>query len=723
MKTQDSNGRFSCFICHAVFGSDDERRSVLNRNTYISRLVELHLLKTDKHICIVCRFRDVKKNATHYCVDCGDMLCNKCAEHHTFTRLTFNHQVIKRKDLKAGKNDDIILKNRLFTCGDHPDTQIQYFCRSCPMPVCEQCLVSHGNDHKIITKQEALKTSKRKDIDRMFTELQPCLRQAMTVQQFVENGIQEIEKKEVEIPKKVQSLCDKLKTVIDQKGKEAKEMASSELADIKQKLTTQKVEVAAYLEKIEPSLELCETLICGANALHILPIEDLLLKKLSSLTAIDRPSDCLETQSLDVKFQTSLMDSICLANLTSIEFRQIIEEDVTETNPVPSPPEINQSKSDEQKKPILVKCSDQSQNSSKTTQPKITTHAKSNKSKDTKTKQFTSGKKQAGLDASRYEDKKEVLHSQNKTSIQTLAANVKPLTITTENDLSKSNVKKEEDVKLNPSDKIIASGSAIVNRYQQIRCFSLDTPADTLKPMVTSVAWVNSNSFVVSDRDNNKISVFNIDGTVEWSAPVDSPLNVACAKDVVACSRRGYITLFRNKTRIKDIHIGSNNITPLLTGTVDETFLGTTSHGRNSMATFTTSGQRGTAIQVDGCNVNLISSNNQWHIISDWSMNSLLFIDKTSGQICKETCLPEPRKWGHHGGHCTDENCVLVADYHGNKVIVLSNDGKYLHSWSLPSAIYHPCDLDFHSSGQLIVTSNKQVAIFTTNMKKQNKKL
>ncbi|XP_021363675.1 E3 ubiquitin-protein ligase TRIM56-like [Mizuhopecten yessoensis] len=732
-QTHDFHIHASCFLCRADFSPCTKNRSSFRPDTYIASQVDLYQLKAGKTLCVVCQLRDVQQYATHYCVDCCDMLCSTCAEHHSFTRLTFEHQVVKRTDVQEGKYDSIILQKRLLTCSEHPCKQLKYYCKSCYYPVCEQCLVYHKKDHEVVVKHDALKKSRATEIERMCSELQPRLRRIMTVQQITKNGIEEIEKKKIELPRKIQSLCDKLKHLVKKNGTEAIQTTSLELTNIKQKLATHKSDVDAYLEKLGPSLKTCETLVSGANTLHILPIADILLRKLSYLATIDRPSDNAERQTLTVEFQTSLKDTICNTTLTRTDVHLTNEEGAIVAASVPIRsrirPALYHGKSHEQKTPTLVNCTVKSPSASvlrteKLQQTKdISTKPQSTIRGKTKPDISTGAKPNKNVidevelkeDSSTVEEQNKKSDSMEEASKQANAVNAKQATTRNENDLNQVGVK--GNMTSSPRGNQSASDLTTVSKYELVRCLSLETLADSRKPAVTSVAWVNSNSFVVSDMDNNKITVFNTNGTVEWSTPVYGLLGVACVKDVIACSRKGYITLLKNKKQTKSIKMKSGSITPLLTRTVDGQFLGTTSYDRNILETFTTSGESKTQIKIKGCSVNMISSNDEWHIVSDWSMNSLFFIDKTSGRIAKEAKLPGPLKlWGHHGGHCTDDNSVLVADYYGQKIIVLSKDGSYLHNWSLPSAIYHPVDQDFHSSGQLIVTGKHHVAIFVKRL-------
>ncbi|XP_055711412.1 brain tumor protein [Phlebotomus papatasi] len=90
-----------------------------------------------------------KENAISRCNDCANILCASCDNAHQSMRCFENHKVVKLEDLvKSSSSEKMAIHKPLF-CTTHATENLKYFCFSCEVPVCNECLIAEhkGADH------------------------------------------------------------------------------------------------------------------------------------------------------------------------------------------------------------------------------------------------------------------------------------------------------------------------------------------------------------------------------------------------------------------------------------------------------------------------------------------------------------------------------------------------------------------------------------------------
>ena len=89
--------------------------------------------------------------AIAFCCDCCEFLCKACKEDHVTWRKTLNHEVVDAGESWVKKGDESLLQNiphKPMYCAEHKKEDLRFFCKSCEVLVCRDCLLLKHKEHQ-----------------------------------------------------------------------------------------------------------------------------------------------------------------------------------------------------------------------------------------------------------------------------------------------------------------------------------------------------------------------------------------------------------------------------------------------------------------------------------------------------------------------------------------------------------------------------------------------
>jgi len=100
--------------------------------------------KKQKLMCL-----DGENEATSYCLDCQDYLCEICSKSHKIVKVTKDHQLIPIEEMKDENQIKSITKsNPQIYCQTHQQKEMDLLCEDCKLTICSLCVLQHPS-HKI----------------------------------------------------------------------------------------------------------------------------------------------------------------------------------------------------------------------------------------------------------------------------------------------------------------------------------------------------------------------------------------------------------------------------------------------------------------------------------------------------------------------------------------------------------------------------------------------
>ncbi|XP_056020287.1 E3 ubiquitin-protein ligase TRIM56-like [Ostrea edulis] len=158
-KKRENTNEHTCPVCRESFQLSDDFAGNLKTNFCLKNLIELVTSsKGVKKLCSFCSLNGNHIEASSQCLTCKDLLCYECSEHrHRSTTLTLNHRIVSLADVASGKYDDEIRSQQRIPCLEHSGEDLRYFCETCDIPICRDCIVLSHQNHKCMAPSEARK--------------------------------------------------------------------------------------------------------------------------------------------------------------------------------------------------------------------------------------------------------------------------------------------------------------------------------------------------------------------------------------------------------------------------------------------------------------------------------------------------------------------------------------------------------------------------------------
>ncbi|CAH0560944.1 unnamed protein product [Brassicogethes aeneus] len=203
---------------------------------------------TSKAADLKCSSCSDDANATSYCADCSEFICDSCVQAHQRLKITKDHTIKSKED---GLNEMNSASNGApanMICATHPQEKLSLFCESCDKLTCRDCQLQEHRDHKYKFTTE-IASEARKYISEMLKDVgykRALLTSAMKV---IEERQTQITDKKQELVSEITQLVVKLTNTINVRGKQLVSKLT-EVCDSKQKTLQEKKEALEQLSKM-----------------------------------------------------------------------------------------------------------------------------------------------------------------------------------------------------------------------------------------------------------------------------------------------------------------------------------------------------------------------------------------------------------------------------------------------------------------------------------------
>ncbi|XP_033751820.1 E3 ubiquitin-protein ligase TRIM33-like isoform X2 [Pecten maximus] len=160
--------------------------------------------KEEVHKCTAC---DENEEASSFCLDCREWLCDQCVFAHKRVRITKDHSISPKSELKKDDEPPVTKGQKSMFCRTHKHEPLKLFCETCDKLTCRDCQLLEHKDHRYQFMNEAI--SKQREI------LQHVV---VKVKQKLQNYNQAdkiLQAKNQELKTKLEDVCDNIRNVTD----------------------------------------------------------------------------------------------------------------------------------------------------------------------------------------------------------------------------------------------------------------------------------------------------------------------------------------------------------------------------------------------------------------------------------------------------------------------------------------------------------------------------
>ncbi|XP_078409956.1 protein PML-like [Cetorhinus maximus] len=253
----------TCPVCSAPTDGDVTN---LQDNTFVTNL--LSKLQLRRRIgmgldiqCSLCQACGDDRPATSLCFECDQFLCLSCCLSHQLLMERYGHLVKTLNDLRMlGCEDFVTLarNSKQTICPDHKEQHIRFFCKTCSMSICCNCLLLYHippeHCYHNIKQEVALKKEELKQMMDTIQENHHKFTERITQLKFLQEGldvaqnnaealirqkasavIQEINKQGEALLRELETKCNSEESRLAERLKQTKQMidrmgAGNELA-------------------------------------------------------------------------------------------------------------------------------------------------------------------------------------------------------------------------------------------------------------------------------------------------------------------------------------------------------------------------------------------------------------------------------------------------------------------------------------------------------------
>jgi tripartite motif-containing protein 2/3 len=181
-KFLENKNHIQCPTCQQI--TDVSTINSLVDNYILIREMEEFALKNGSIECRACTSNDI---GVAHCSTCSSYLCAKCCQAHQYMKCFEQHHV---RRLSQIPDDE---QNSTRKCSLHSKNEIKYFCTTCSIPLCDQCLLSHPSPQHDVHKNQFEQI--RSDFKENFEQIDQLRSNALTYLDHRLTSLQQIYEK------------------------------------------------------------------------------------------------------------------------------------------------------------------------------------------------------------------------------------------------------------------------------------------------------------------------------------------------------------------------------------------------------------------------------------------------------------------------------------------------------------------------------------------------
>ena len=287
---QDHDGlSLQCPICRHSTKLPSNGVAGLQSDFHVEHLFEIRdaFEKANKAKCENCE----DHNATGFCRDCGEFICDACTTVHRKWKQFKSHEIISLEEVQTEATNLVQPKKQVSYCPRHPENILKIFCETCFELICIDCTIGHHPrpEHGYNLVADIFPKHK----DEIVASLQPVKQQLPTVTtalQSFEDRVGEIEEQKLTTEAAIHKEINLLQQILEKRRTELLSKLDH-LVRLKLKnLATQRDQVELVQVKLSSCLDYVEGGMKTGTEGEVLVMKAPVLKRIKQITADFKPS-------------------------------------------------------------------------------------------------------------------------------------------------------------------------------------------------------------------------------------------------------------------------------------------------------------------------------------------------------------------------------------------------------------------------------------------------
>ncbi|XP_045197325.2 uncharacterized protein LOC123552021 [Mercenaria mercenaria] len=232
-------GKFECPLCRVSTVIPVDGVKAFQSNFYI----QIGDMSSNEMDCDIC---GSGHDAIHYCIDCEEHFCDRCATAHMKMKVSREHKLLQLDNCseEAGINTRKIQKKSC--CPRHTGEEIKMFCKDCNSLLCVVCKLTEHENHNTLSiadevhERRAILSTKLAEtksiVDKLKTDISTTDNFLTKIDKNQESDIADINKRVESVIAKLHENAGELKQEIVENNKKAKYYYLQEQKDLQSKI-------------------------------------------------------------------------------------------------------------------------------------------------------------------------------------------------------------------------------------------------------------------------------------------------------------------------------------------------------------------------------------------------------------------------------------------------------------------------------------------------------
>ena len=251
----------SCPECRQNFRiPKDGDLNALPTNFRINSLLDVLAIKECNTSGVKCGNCDKRCGESSYCFQCSSFWCCDCISLHNGIKAYKEHHALALKDFQDEDFENILTRPAFCGKAGHEKKELEFFCKSCEVAICYSCVATLHDGHQKILLDEAANQRKMQVKSAIETQKQKALKKRKKIAKLQSNCVN-IHAQVESVKQNAQMFADKIIAVIEAKKQEIFDGAEKKGSEFIERLDLQQREEENELKVIETAIEESEALL------------------------------------------------------------------------------------------------------------------------------------------------------------------------------------------------------------------------------------------------------------------------------------------------------------------------------------------------------------------------------------------------------------------------------------------------------------------------------
>ncbi|GIY06114.1 tripartite motif-containing protein 45 [Caerostris extrusa] len=220
------------------------------------------------------------ETAVARCTECATFLCPNCVTAHQFMRCFESHKVVSFDEMKGG-GESFTTIHKPVACASHPDEVMKYFCHTCHVPICNECMiVDHKQPEHCYEKAVDAERKEREELQSLVAESKSKVQFCDEATSILDANLSDLQMQRDNVKSHIEETFQSFKALLEKQ----KENVLKELENVHSSQELQVMETYHNIEKttdkIEDACKFTERLLACGNTLEILSLAHVVGKQL-----------------------------------------------------------------------------------------------------------------------------------------------------------------------------------------------------------------------------------------------------------------------------------------------------------------------------------------------------------------------------------------------------------------------------------------------------------